>query len=120
MGLILFIVCLILSPLLLAGLIYGLFEAWYKKKFWHSFKNIDKKFLSMAEAFDRFGNVVCGELFNLTLRKYNGHKFGHPKETISSALGKNQRDITLTLTGRVIVWILDKFEKNHSLKSIQD
>ena len=42
------------------------------------------------------------------------------EETISSALGKNQRDGTLTKIGRALVWILDKIEKEHCKKSIKE
>lgn len=119
MGFILGLICIILSPVLIpAGMTYGFFAVWYKKHFWESWKKIDDKFRSMAEAFDRFGNIVCGELFDATLRKANGYHFGAEKETISSALGKNQRDGTLTGTGKFVVWILCKFQKDHCLKSI--
>ena len=59
-------------------------------------------------------------LWNKTLKKENGYKFGAEDETISSALGKNQRDNTLTKTGKKLVWILDKIDKNHCIKSINN
>ena len=50
----------------------------------------------------------------------NLDRFGNFEETISSALGKNQRNGTLTRTGRVLVWILDMIEKEHCKKSIKE
>lgn len=118
MGFILWILTMILAVILVpAGMLYGFFAVWYKKHFFASFKKIGAKFRSMAEAFDRFGNVVCGELFNATLQK-NGYAFGGDKETISSALGRNQQQKTLTGTGKFVVWVLCRFQKDHCIKSI--
>lgn len=75
-------------------------------------------FRSTAINIDKFGNREFRTLWNKTLRKENGYEFGNYLETISSALGKNQRAGTLTFTGKVLVWILDKIDKNHSIKSI--
>ena len=50
----------------------------------------------------------------------NLDRFGNFEEKISSALGKNQRNGTLTRTGRVLVWILDTIEKEHCRKSIKE
>ena len=77
-------------------------------------------FRSTAVNIDKFGNREFRKLWNLTLRKSNGYKFGNVEETISSALGKNERDGTLSTAGKSLVWILDKIDKNHSLKSIKD
>ena len=65
------------------------------------------------------GNVTCKELFNDTLILNNSENiFGDPDETISSVLGKNKRDGTLTKTGKILAAILDKLDKNHTIKSI--
>ena len=77
-------------------------------------------FKSSAVNLDRFGNSEFRTLFNLTLKKKEGYKFGNMEETISSALGKNQQNGTLTRTGRVLVWILDTIEKEHCRKSIKE
>ena len=42
------------------------------------------------------------------------------EETISSVLGKNQRDNTLSFAGKVLVFILDTIDKNHCKKSIKE
>ena len=54
------------------------------------------------------------------MRKENGYQFGAVGETISSALGKNQRDKTLTICGKILVSILDFLDKNHCIKSIRE
>ena len=77
-------------------------------------------FRSTAVNIDKFGNREFRKLWNLTLRKSNGYEFGNVEETISSALGKNERDGTLSRTGRALVWILDKIDKGHSLKAIKE
>ena len=76
-------------------------------------------FKSSAVNLDRFGNSEFRTLFNLTLRKKEGYKFGNMEETISSALGKNQQNGTLTRTGKALVWILDLLDRNHCKKSIK-
>jgi hypothetical protein len=81
-------------------------------------KNKKGYFKSSAISLDRFGNREFRTLFNKTLITANGHQFGDMKETISGVLGKNERDNTLSKTGKILVWILDKLDKNHALKSI--
>lgn len=80
------------------------------KKYWRSF----------AVDVDRFGNHQFRTLFNAILRKPHGYKFGDFRETISSVLGKNQRDNTLSRLGKLLVWILDKIDPDHCLKSIKE
>lgn len=75
-------------------------------------------FRSTAVNIDKFGNREFRKLWNITLRKDNGYEFGNPEETISSALGKNERDGTLSKTGKVLTWLLNLLDKNHGLKSI--
>ena len=77
-------------------------------------------FKSSAVNLDRFGNSEFRTLFNLTLKKKEGYKFGNMEETISSVLGKNQRDNTLSFAVKVLVFILDTIVKNHCKKSIKE
>ena len=78
-------------------------------------------FKDIAISIDQLGNVVCSELFFILLITcYSRNMFGNPDETISSVLGKNQRDNTLTLLGKLIVWVLDIVDENHSEKAIED
>ena len=73
-----------------------------------------------ARSIDVFANVEAQELFNDVLIKNGGYKFGNKLETISSVLGKNQRDGTLTRVGNGLRILLDKIEDDHCLKSIND
>jgi hypothetical protein len=80
-------------------------------------KNKKGYFKQTALNLDKFGNREFRAFLNLSMQK-NGYQFGNPNETISSALGKNERDNTLTKCGRILVKILDIIDKNHCKKSI--
>jgi len=85
--------------------------------------NVRKKgyFLDTAINIDRFGNREFRFSLNKYLIKKNSpFKFGNINETISSVLGKNQRDGTLSWFGNCICFILDKSDKNHCKKSINN
>lgn len=77
-------------------------------------------FRSSAITIDKLANREFRTLWNKKLRIESGYKFGTENETISSSLGKNQRDRTLTNLGKILVKVLDLFEKNHCLKSINN
>ncbi len=68
---------------------------------------------TLAIGINQFGNVVCSDLFNDTLIKPNGVKFGNPDNTISKVLGLNKKQATLTKAGLFIANILNKIDKNH-------
>ncbi|MEG0760086.1 MAG: hypothetical protein RSA74_11080 [Chryseobacterium sp.] len=75
-------------------------------------------FRSTAVNIDKFGNREFRTLWNKALRTDDGYKFGNPEETISSALGKNERDGTLSRTGNALAYVLNKLDKDHCKKSI--
>ena len=77
-------------------------------------------FYRSAREIDVFANVVGSDLFNTIFIVDQGYKFGNPKETISSVLGKNQRDKTLSLAGDGLRRILDLIDENHCLNSINN
>ena len=81
-----------------------------------------KKYLyNIARGIDQLGNVVCGQLFNLTLIYLSSiHKFGNEDETISGVIGKNKRKNTLTVIGRLLDALLDAIDKNHSIDAIEE
>ena len=79
-----------------------------------------KYFRTTAVNIDKFGNREFRTLWNLTLRKQSGYEFGNINETISSVLGKNQRDGTLTTTGKILAKILDIIDKDHCKNSIEE
>ena len=59
-------------------------------------------------------------IWNDKLKIDRGYEFGKENETISSALGKNERDNTLSKKGKLLVKILDFLDKNHCQKSMKD
>ena len=75
---------------------------------------------SLALGLDQIGNAVCRDMFNRLLIEQDGYKFGKVQETISSVLGKNERDWTLSLGGLLLVIVLDSIDKDHCRNSIQD
>jgi len=75
-------------------------------------------FRSTAVNIDKFGNREFRTLWNKTLKTSEGYEFGNPEETISSALGKNERDGTLSRTGKCLAWLLNLLDKDHCQKSI--
>lgn len=89
-----------------------------KKKF--TWKRLNRYFRNEALAIDRFGNSQYKSLFNAWFIKEKGYKHGNINETISSVLGKNQRDETLTKFGMLITKILDRMDENHCKKSINE
>lgn len=85
-----------------------------------NWKRLSGYWRSFAVAVDRFGNYQYRSLFNRFLIQENGYQFGDFRETISSALGKNERDATLTNTGEKLVKILNKIDPDHCQKSIME
>ena len=84
----------------------------------HGFlKVMGQYFRDTAVDIDRFGNRNFRTSLNLFFAR--GYQFGDVSETISSVLGKNQRDGTLTRAGTVLCFILDMIDKNHCKKSIK-
>lgn len=77
-------------------------------------------FRSLAVGIDRFGNYQFRTLFNAVLRTENGYEFGNFNETISSALGKNELNNTLSTTGKFLVKILNAIDENHCINSINN
>ena len=89
-----------------------------KKKF--TWKRLNDYFREEAVSIDRFGNSQYRSLFNAWFVADGGYQHGNINETISSVLGKNQRDKTLTRLGMLITKILDIIDKDHCLKSINE
>jgi hypothetical protein len=79
-----------------------------------------KYMYKIALGIDQLGNVVCKHLFNITLIKKGGYKFGNEDETISSVLGKNKRTNTLTLFGIALDMLLELIDKNHNIDAIEE
>jgi len=121
MGILLFIVAvLLLGILVFPVIVYGAIK---------DRLNDNLYFLSLAEAIDRFGNVLCAPLFDkILVRATIGDRgktippylFGIGKETISSCLGKNLQRHTLSKTGLFLVNILNSLQKDHCINSIDN
>ena len=111
-GFILLIIALLLSLVVLpVGFAFQIITA--------LFRGIDKYLFRMAKSIDQFGNVVCEHLFNVTLIKKNGYKFGNEDVTISHVLGMNKKFNNLTFTGKALSWLLNAIDKNHVEKAIE-
>jgi len=108
---IILIVAIILATILFPiGFIVAMF---YPKREEYMYK--------IALGIDQLGNVICDKLFNLTLIYPSSiYKFGNEDETISSVIGKNKKTNTLTFAGRLLDWLLDIIDKNHSIKAIEE
>lgn len=114
MGIILYFVAIFLYvPLTIINTILVL------SKYGWKFKTINDYFYETAVDIDRFANKNFRTLWNKTLQK-NGYQFGDERETVSSALGKNKIKNTLTKTGQILCFILDKLHNNHCIKSIKE
>ena len=110
MNFLLIIVAVVLSiPLYPIGFVYALIKC----------DNLSLYFRGIAESIDQLGNHVMQYAFNKWLIKDNAYKFGNIDETVSSVLGKNKRDKTLTKTGRFLDRILNKLDDNHSIDAIE-
>jgi 8-oxo-dGTP diphosphatase len=88
---------------------------------WALFKQPKKYFFRIAVSLDQLANVICLENLNawLIIDK-SKHLFGNPDETISSVLGKNKLNGTLSKFGRFIDKVLNKLDDNHSINSIEE
>ena len=87
---------------------------------YRKYGNTKGYFRSTALSIDIWANTEFRTLWNTQLRIDGGYEFGKTGETISSALGKNERDKTLTKKGKLLVKILDFFDENHCKKSMKD
>lgn len=85
------------------------------------FKGHGEDFLyRVAISIDQLGNTVCAQLFDWALIKNAHNKFGNEDETISSVLGKNKRDGTLTGAGKCLCALLDAIQMNHVENAIDN
>lgn len=111
MGILLFIIAtilwIVLTPInwIIVTFKHGLSNAYFKET---------------AVDIDKFGNRNFRTFLNATMRIKDGYAFGNVNETISSALGKNQRDKTLSWFGKFFCFLLDKFDKDHCKNSIAE
>ena len=81
-------------------------------------KSSSSYFFECALAVDVLGSVMGQHIWNFIFITKQGYQFGKRSETMSSVLGKNQRNGTLIFLGRIIVKVLNFFQKDHCLNSI--
>jgi|SRR3990167_3727045 len=94
--------------------VHGFVAAWKRGELgeWH---------YDLAIAYDQYGNVLGKHYFNKQwIKPHSPYKFGNPDRTISSTIGENKRENLLLKEGKIIDNILEKFEHNHSIKSIEE
>jgi hypothetical protein len=73
---------------------------------------------NLAISIDQFGNVSSATILNFTLRKKGGIDFGEIDDTISYVLGRNYYHKSLTIIGKIIVFILHLIERDHVKKAV--
>ena len=111
-GFILLIVALLISVVLMPiGFIFQIIVT--------LFRSIDLYLFHIAKSIDQLGNVVCADLFNYTMIKKDGYRFGNEDVTISHVLGMNKKFNNLTFTGKALSWLLNAIDKNHVEKAIE-
>ncbi|MFZ9004296.1 MAG: NUDIX hydrolase [Robiginitalea sp.] len=115
-GLLLFLISILLlvitAPL---GFVYGVLHCLITRRI----KGLGEYLLQIAISIDQLGNVLMQHLLNLLwINPGGGYPFGNRDETISSALGRNKRNGTLSAFGRGMDSLLDRIDPNHSLNSI--
>lgn len=118
MGFILFLIASLLYPILTIINIFFVLAKYRNKNSF--FKTINEYFRQTALDIDRYGNHNFRTLWNATMITNEGYQFGNIVETISSVLGKNQLNGTLSKTGLTLVKILDLLEENHCINAIME
>src|SRR5690554_4338064 len=114
-GILLFVISVLLFVVTVPfGFLYGLLHGLLKK----GITGIGEYLLKVAISIDQLGNVAMQHPLNVLWIKKSGYKFGNRDETISSALGRNNKLGTLTTFGKFIDKFLDLIDKDHSLNSI--
>lgn len=124
MGFILSIIAyLLIIPVALINFLVVMYKNVNTFGFW---KSMNKFWFENALEIDILMNYHFRTLWNVVFRKTGGYRFGKEGETISSALGKNQRDRKLSWFGWLIVGVLYVIDVQywgkggHCLNSIEE
>lgn len=110
--------------MLLASFIVVTIKYTWKRKWSDAVPIMNQTLMDSLLRFDRYCNQEYRTMLNTLFVKGNHYPFGHKDETISSALGKNQKRGTLSILGWILViflWILDFrvwFKGGHCVDSI--
>ena len=87
----------------------------------HTHRSFKGYLMNVSIAIAQLGDVVCAPLLDLIRIKRGANDlFGNPYETISSVLGKNKEGGSLSWFGALVSKILNKIDRNHVEKSIED
>jgi hypothetical protein len=113
-----FVALLIFSIVFPFGILYQFISIFKKRNKSIYFSDY---FFKIAQCIDQLGNVTYRELFNdVLITPASKNAFGDNQETISSVIGKNLEDNTLSKTGIWLNKILNLIQPNHSVISIED
>jgi len=86
-----------------------------------SLEKLDSHLYNIALSIDQFGNVVYRYIFKaLFITKYSTFDFGNADHTVSYVLAVNKRNGHLTTIGYFIAWLLDKIDKDHLKKALEN
>ena len=118
-NLLLAIVATILSIIIIPlALLYALFYTWKSRN--NVLEFIENILLKYSIGLDQIGNSTCYIFLNNVIIKDDTiYSFGNIDETISSVIGKNKLQGNLTICGRILDYILNLIDNNHSIKSIE-
>lgn len=83
-----------------------------------NFKKISKYFHDVAFSIDQLGNTMGAPIMNdVLLKDSNVYPYGDMDKTISHCTGVNEKNNNLTRWGRLLAWILNKIDPNHTTKA---
>lgn len=91
---------------LIVGLINPIVVLVLKAKKHGFLKVVNTYFFNSAMDLDIYGNYTYRSTWRVLFSKKTGYNFGVKGETISSALGKKQKDGSLSIAGWAILYIL--------------
>lgn len=100
------------------ALLYALIFTWKNKN--NILEFLQNILFKYSIGLDQIGNATCYIFLNNIIIKNNDiHPFGNIDETISSVIGKNKLKNNLTKTGKLLDYILNLIDNNHTIKSIE-
>ena len=105
--------------LLWVGVFYALVVLLFRKREANE-PTFSEYLWQLAMSIDQTLNVCLSFVLNDVMRLPRGINYGNADETISGVTGKNQLKGTLTWFGKGVNWFLDKLEKDHSIKAIEE
>lgn len=82
--------------------------------------SISEYFKGIALSIDQLGNHVMKYSFNQWMIQQHGYRFGNIDDTVSYVLGNNYITGTLTPSGKFLVKVLNKLDKDHVIKSVKN